>query len=271
MRVVHEEVLPRVEAALDVCFGHDMALLYEPFEDGPARQAAAHEWATTLHNAARVNPEAFSSLLCEFQDGPLPEHRTRVLETARGALDPVEALFPALWAEALAHNGQNLRDYRITRNDFDVLKSRYLDIFELAFHSLVFMARVANLAHRGCAARHVNGYRASLRQAYGYSRTRDREPWLVDFPAASRLYGRLKRDTRNDISHGRLRYDYKSGEVVYRDGRRDSYLAFLIDHLQAVRLTHYLVEVQLGLWLATQEAGDGSLSAGSAMTTCTRA
>jgi hypothetical protein len=216
------------------------------------QQAAADEWATILSDAAQAGPEAFSWLLCEFEDGPLPEHRTRVIETTHRALESAEPLMIVLQAEALTSRSQGLLDYRITRTDFDLLKSRYVDIFELAFQSLVFTARVANIARRGWAQRHANGYRASLRQALGYSRTLEREQWLVDFPLAARLYGRLKRATRNDISHGRLRYDYKRGELVYGDGHRDSYLEFLIDYLHAVRLTHYLVDVLVGFWRASQ-------------------
>lgn len=248
MRTAHKEILPRKTAR--ACFGRGLDLLYESFEDGPTRQAAADEWATILTDAAQADPEAFSRLLYEFEDGPLPEHRTRVIDTTHRALTSVEPLITAFWAEALSARGIDLRDYRVQQDDFDQLKSRYLDIFELAFHSLVFMARVANIAHRGYAARHANGYRASLRQALEHTRTLEREQWLIDFPAASQLYERLKRATRNDISHGRLRYDHKHGELVYGNGHRDSYLEFLIDYLHAVRLTHYLADVLMGLWRA---------------------
>jgi hypothetical protein len=162
-------------------------------------------------------------------------------------------LITALWAEALSARGIDLRAYRVQRDDFDRFKSRYLDIFELAFRSLVFMARVANVARRGCAGRHVNGYRASLRQALEHSRTLEREQWLVDFPAAALLYAPLKRATRNDISHGRLRHDHKHGELVHGDGHRDSYLEFLIDYLHAVQLTHHQLDILTGLRQANQE------------------
>lgn len=225
-------------------------------------EAAAQEWKRVLDDARRADPAALRILLCEFEDGPLPEHRTRVIQITASSLESVQTLHALLWSDSLSGSDLNLHDYRISRNDFDLLKGRYLDIFELAYHSLVFTARVANVARRGCAARHANGYNASLRQALGYSRPLEREHWLIDFPIASQLYARLKRATRNDISHGRLRCDYQRGELVYRDGRRGTCVEFLVDYLHAVRLTHYLIDVLVGLGLTTREICDGSLTAG---------
>jgi hypothetical protein len=199
-----------------------------------------------LDDAHRTDPGAMRDLLRELQSGLLYEHRAQLTKSALGALKSADALVGALWAEALLRRGEDLRDYRIMRDDFDLLKGRYLDIFELAFHSLALTARVANIARRGDAAWHADGYRASLRQALEHTRAHQRERWLMDFPVASRLYGPLKRARRNDISHGRLRYDIDRGELVHRDGRSESYLHFLIDCLQATRLTHYLIGVLLG-------------------------
>jgi hypothetical protein len=249
---------------LDGYFG----LLYGPLEDVALREAARREWTAVLGQARCVDPVALEMLLCECEEGPLPEHRARVIEIALGALDSVEVLVSALWAEALASNGHDLSEYRVLSNDIDLLKSRYLDVFELAFHSLVFMARVANIARRGDSRAHTDGYSASLTQALDHSKTRDRERWLIDFPGAARLYRRLKRATRNDISHGRLRYDYRHGQLIYSDARRDSYLGFLIDYLHAVRLTHHMIDVIIGLGLAYSEVAgrtcaNGALAGGA--------
>jgi hypothetical protein len=230
-----------------------LAAVHEPLGETALTRAGIREWIGSLNDARRADPVALRSLLSEFEDGPLPEHRTQVIHTALSTLDFVEPLICGLWAEALSDRGIDLRAYRVQRDDFDLLKSRYVDIFELAFRSLVFMARVVNIARRGNPRAHADGYRASLRQAMGQTSARDREQWLLEFPLATQLYGRLERATRNDISHGYLRHDPRSGEVVYRDGVRESYLRFLIDYLCAVRLTHYLVDVLVELRLATHE------------------
>ena len=72
----------------------------------------------------------------------------------------------------------------------------------------------------------------------------------ADFPVAKNLYDAMKRHTRNDIGHRLVRYDFATGLLAYDDGKTESYLAFLGDYLQAVRLTHYLQDVFELLWHA---------------------
>jgi hypothetical protein len=210
-------------------------------------QAATQEWTGMLDDARRADPEALRALLCELEDGPLPEHRTQVIEASLSCLESMDTLRSTLLAQRSTNHSLESCEHRIARNDFDALKARYLDIFELAFQSVVFVARVANIVLRGNAGWHACGYHASLRQALWHSKTRDREHWLIEFPAANQLYGRLRRATRNDIGHGRLHYDHRRGQILYGNGRRGSYLEFLVDYLNAVRLTQYLINVIIGL------------------------
>jgi hypothetical protein len=221
---------------------------FAPIEDEGQFEAACAEKVSMLEEAARANPAAFTELLRTLRADWLTEHSNRVTDTALTVLGDVEPLISALFAEQIAHTA-DLADYRVMRDDFDALKGRYQDIFELGSRSLVFMAQVANIARRGDGRHHVNGKNLSLEQAL---RTKAylREPWLADFPMAKQMYDAVKRHTRNEIGHRSVRYDFERGVLVYGDGVEENYLLFLVDYLQAVRLSHYLLEVVFKFWRA---------------------
>lgn len=90
----------------------------------------------------------------------------------------------------------------------------------------------------------------SAKRAIDHTPAREREAWLVDFPSAKRLYDAVNRHTRNDIGHRLVRHDVAQGSLVYDDGATQNYLLFAVDYLQAVRLSHHLVDVALCLWRA---------------------
>lgn len=206
-------------------------------------EAAQAEKSATFERAVTGNAPALVDLLLEFKSEALPEHTRRVVDTALTVLGDAEPLISALCAEQLEGTA-GLMDYRVMRDDFDMLKARYQDVFELGSRSLVLMARVANVADRGDARLHVDGRNLTLKQALRL-RAFDREAWLADFPSAKRMYDSVSRHTRNEIGHRAVRYDFDAGELVYDDGVRENYLLFLVDYLNAVRLCHYLLEVVL--------------------------
>jgi hypothetical protein len=172
----------------------------------------------------------------------LPEHRKRVFDTALAVLGDSAALEPAMWADRIDDIGK-VGEFQVMRDDFDLLKVRYQDMFELGSRSLALMSRAANIARRGDVSRHADGRTRSLKDALDHTTANHRESWLMDFPAAKVLYGAVGRNTRNDIGHRLVRYDIDQGALVYEDGTNENYLRFLVDYLQATRLTHYLVDV----------------------------
>lgn len=221
--------------------GWAFMLAYAPAEDAALIEAARTEKADVFGNAVEANPAAVIELLQEMQTRWFTEHTNRVLDSALTLLGDIEPLICGLAAERL-ENAAGLGDYRVMRDDFDVLKGRYQDIFELGSRSLAFMSRVANIGRRATAADHVNGKRLSLSEAIRLKAV-EREPWLADFPVAAQLYSAVKRHTRNEIGHRSVRYDFERGVLVYDDGAEQNYLLFLVDYLQVVRLSHYLLEV----------------------------
>ena len=226
--------------------GGAVADLYAPFEDADTRKRAAEECARIIGEAKARDEKALRDLYDEITD-PLDKHRARLLDTALTALGDPSSLIPAIWLEAIEDKA-SLEEFRIMRDDFDALKGRYQDIFEAASRGLVFTARIVNLARRGDPSAHVDGESRTLHKALNKTTAFHREAWLTDFPAAETLYGRMKRHTRNDIGHRLVRYDFASGDLVYDDGSKETYIHFLTDYLHAVRLSHHLLDVCELMW-----------------------
>lgn len=222
-------------------FGVALSHLFSPLERGDWRVRARDELTEIVQRAFKIDPVAVKKTFDEFAEGPLGRHRVRVIDTVMVLLGDNKALFPALFSEGIELNG-NLADFRVMRNDFDVIKGRYQDVFELASRTLAFISRLANIALRADASKYVDGTTRTFNKALNKTTAFNREPWLEDFPAAREMYESMSRRVRNDIGHRLVRYDFETGHLSYEDGRGENYLNFLIGYLDSVRLCHYLVE-----------------------------
>lgn len=222
--------------------------LYRPLGGGDAIDAALAETEAIARAAEARNATATAALLGALESGPLPEHRKRVLDTALRVLADVDALTPALWSELLEARlpAEELPALRVMRDDFDVLKSRYQDVCELGSRTLAMIAPFANIARRGEVRSFADGQRRTLKDALG-ARAAVREGWLVDLPAVRVLFDAVARRTRNDIGHRLVRYDFNSGDLVYDAGAPETYLDFVVDYLNAARLSRYLADTALRL------------------------
>jgi hypothetical protein len=225
---------------------------YGPIEDEDLIEGARAELARTMEEAAKADSASLVGLLTALQAAGVTEHSNRVIDTALTLLGDVEPLIAGLCAEEMERAGR-LDDHRVMRDDFDVLKSRYQDIFELGSRSLAFLARVANIARRGDVQLHVDGKKRSLKEAIDAT-AGAREPWLADFPVAKQMYDAVERHTRNEIGHRSVRYDFERGVLVYHDGVEENYLLFLVDYLGAVRLSHYLLEAAISFYRVAETA-----------------
>ena len=236
----------RVEAApLLRAFLED---LYRPLGRADAIDTAIAETEGIVHAAEARDAAATAALLAALESGPLQEHRRRVLDTALRVLADVDALAPALWSALLEARlpPEELRSLRVMRDDFDVLKSRYQDVFELGSRTIGMIAPFANIARRGDVRSFDDGQRRSLEEALRVPAA-VREGWLSDLPAVKALFDAVARRTRNDIGHRLVRYDFNSGDLVYDAGARERYLDFTVDYLNAARLSRYLADIVLRL------------------------
>ncbi|MFI5258784.1 MAG: hypothetical protein ACHQ01_04140 [Candidatus Limnocylindrales bacterium] len=218
----------------------------EPLGKASLIEDAITEADQVVEDARATDGVGLEKLLTALEGGPLPEHCKRVFDTTLTLLEDAAAIEPAMWADRIDAIDK-CGEFRVMRDDFDLLKVRYQDVFELGSRSLALMARVANIARRGDVSRHADGRTRSLNDALNHTTARHREAWLVDFPAAKYLYDAVARHTRNDIGHRLVRYDIELGSLVFDDGTEENYLLFLVDYLEAVRLSHYLVDRAMAL------------------------
>ena len=205
-----------------------------------ARRGARDELGDLMRQATERDVSAVRTFLEDYIGRALAEHRRRVIDTLIGALEASDALMPGLCLEAAPD--LPLDDFRIQRADFDELKSRYQDLFELASRTLVVPAALANVVHRGDPRQYKDGERRSPKVALG-ARAEKRQGWLDELPAARQLYDDSARKTRNLIGHRLVGYDYARASLIDDKGNAHNYLLFLRDYLAAVRTAAYMVDV----------------------------
>jgi hypothetical protein len=207
--------------------------------DVPRRSAHA-ELGQLVEAAMARDARATRTLIAGFNRRALQEHRRGILDTLVRSLEVNDALVPGLWLEAIP--GLDLDLYRIQRADFDDVKTRYQEIFELGSRTLVVPASLANIARRGDPREYADGKRRSLPEALRTT-AQTRESWLGDLPAAKALYDDSARKTRNLIGHRLVSYDYERAALIDDKGLAHNYLLFLRDYLGAVRSCSYLLDV----------------------------
>lgn len=221
--------------------GRYVETLYLPFAPMEPRIAAIGELGMLLLSAEHA--EGGPEYLRELVERPdWVQHRRRIYETTIAALGLVEALMPAMAWELVDESKVDIDDYLVMRDDFDRLKSTYQDIFELGSRSLAYVGTILNLVSREDPRVFSNGKRVSLKKALETT-ANNREFILDELPHAKVLYEQIDRNTRNDIGHHLVAFDFATQTLIDDKGERTNYLRFLEDFLGAVRFTAYLLAV----------------------------
>lgn len=172
---------------------------YAPFEDRDSRRAADLELFSCVAKAREVDEDALRRSIRTLREGPVIEHQARVLDSVVSVFGDMDAIYPALWVEAL-RDRTDLSVFRVMRDDFQSRKSLYQDIFELSSRTLALIAPIANIAERSDVREYCDGERRNTSRALK-ERAYKREVWLDDFPEARKLYAPVARTTRNDFGH----------------------------------------------------------------------
>ena len=206
----------------------------------PVRLPASRELVSIIQQAAARDAETFQLTIEEYSERALSTARRSMVDTFLAVFSDGDALVPGLMLQAVPE--LDIDNFRVQRSDFDVVKSRYQDIFELASRILVLPAMVANIARRGDPRAFSDGRRRSLKEALG-ARAAAREGWLVELPDTSRVYTEASRRTRNLIGHRLVSYDYEQAALIDDTGTAHNYLRFLADYLSLVRTLAYVVDV----------------------------
>jgi hypothetical protein len=223
--------------------GRLVDVLYVPFADALPRAAAINEVLARMVAAHYEHTTPYRELLDALvvRHGFI-EHRRKVVETAMEVLEHADALLPGLAWEHIVDPKPDPSTFRIVRADFNELRGRYVEIFELASRSLAYVGAILNLVDRGDPTRWSNGREVTVDRMLA-KRAVQREFILDELPYAKALYDDVHRQSRNAFGHYAVEYDFSSGELVDRDGSRTSYVLFLVDYLAAARLTGYLLGV----------------------------
>jgi hypothetical protein len=234
--------------------GRLVDVFHVPFIDLAQRTAAGNELLTLLVRANEAHHDEYRELLKALDaDRRFAEHRRKVVETAMNVLDHADALLPGLaWEHITAEPPPSASDFRIMRSDFNDLRARYVEIFELASQTLGYVGVIANIAERGAVNLWCDGSTAGLRAVLRRQASK-REFILAELPLARDFYDAVHRHSRNDFGHYSIEYDLDTGELVDRDGTRTSFVLFMGDYLEAARMTAYLLTVAEKFTLAIED------------------
>lgn len=229
-----------------VLLGFEFKQFFEPLGAASVVEAGRIELYELAHSAAKRNPAALLAENKAMWERGLERHRTDVLNKAVTLLGDFDPLIAALAAEELLLAGAH-DEFRVMRDDFDILKTRLLDTFELGSITVAYLSRVMNIALRG-EANSYPGEPAHLTLAKALrAKAEVREGWLVEMPHAASMFKPVQRKWRNLIGHHLVRNDLARGRLVLNNGAEEQYIVFLTTYLAAVRLSHYLAEATLVL------------------------
>jgi hypothetical protein len=151
--------------------------------------------------------------------------------------------FPALFYNA---NGKkDLKNLRIMRDDFEILKAHYLSSYEICHKVIKIIIGIQNIHFRGDPDLFDGGKPTSLTKF-------DRIPNALKinyinqniYPEFhSRWTISLNKKLRNAIGHNSIYHDLKSGMLIFDDGDPIPYSKFVSDVLNLLPLLLYCIQV----------------------------
>jgi hypothetical protein len=217
-------------------------ILFAPLMRQGPYQMALQEVYSPMNECRRQMRPAYMQLMDSFSTNlAFLEYRRKVVATATGVIEDVGAVLPGMAWERISPP-RSATDFRILRDDFDVLRSRYVEIYELATRCLVYIGAIANVARRGSPSRWSDGSDRTPQRLLKETAQR-REFIVLEFPALKHLYDSVHRTSRNQFGHYAVEYDVGSGELVDYKGHRTNYVLFLADYLEAARLIKTLLTI----------------------------
>jgi hypothetical protein len=223
---------------LGFAFYRAFDMLYLPILDVPKTSLVRSEFKSTVERIGLENSKKLKELLNEIKQKMDFEGLSRkTIDTICKCFSKSDAFLPALIMENLKDPKPSVEEFSIFRDDFDELKSVFVEIFELQSKYLLIIGAVANLANRGTVESWGDGQTRSFKKAMKL-KAFDREFILNEYPEAKSLLSMSNR-LRNDFAHYNVRYDFPSGQLVNEKEERVHVLSFLGDVLNAVRSSHY--------------------------------
>jgi len=231
-------------------FARLFGINYAPFVERDRMHLLRSELSQSMEDCRTGHHEEYKDLLARMIQCGFPHFRQQVADTACSCLARFDPLVVGLAYEHLTDAAKaHIEEFQVFRDDFDELKPLYVDAFELASRGLAYAGAINNLAVRGDSSQWPDGKTRSL-QAVLDMTAHQREFIAGDLGAAALLYAGINRNTRNDIGHRSVHYDFVTGCLVYDRWHGENFILFLDDYLGAVRATFYLT------WLTAAASAD---------------
>jgi len=199
------------------------------------------EYFVYLNDCLDNKKEKYTLLIKSFvQDHSFNSFKLKVFETHFRAIDNYYAYIPGFAYEYFSSTAQkNINDYRVYRDDFNLIKSLYLDIFELLSRMLFYLGCIVNLSIRNDYRIYSTGMIKS--QKFKKMPAYDKMFVLDELPKLKNFINNVQRPLRNDIGHFNVRYNFRKGVLAYDDGTEQNYINFLKFVLDAVRSLWFVI------------------------------
>lgn len=223
-------------------FGRLLDLCFIPILELEKKVTTGQEVMILLNRANLDCPHLYTDFLdSAFSTQAFGGAANRCIDLTLRLFSSYDALILPLATELLKPEWRDrLDEFRVYRDDFDLLKGLYQDIYESMNQLLLWLGMLANLVNRGDTDKWFSGGIASFKKARSW-RAVDREFIITELSECKSLFDKASRSLRNEIGHFQVQYDVIQGDIVLSDGKRSSLLIYHEDLLAAARLLSVLI------------------------------
>ena len=166
--------------------------------------------------------------------------KKQVYETYYKIIKNFDSFITGLFHESIPDNlKSDLDNYRLFRDDYDIIKTLYQDIFELNSKSMLYIGSIVNLSKRNNPRHFASGINScnSFRKLTSFKKLEV----LDEFVLLKDFINNVSRPMRNRIGHFCAEYDYISGNLIFEDGSSQNYIEFLGQFLCSVKSIWFLL------------------------------
>ena len=142
---------------------------------------------------------------------------------------------------------KQLNKFRIMRDEFDSLKTHYLDTFEICHKVLVIIVGILNIVKRN---NHNSMQDAVLQKKlnnlheFAKITSNNKSKYISELSLLNTNWSKyFNRKNRNDIGHHSIRHDLESGYLIKDDKEKISYVEFVCETHKLSTMIMYMLNV----------------------------
>lgn len=228
-------------------------LAYRPLLAGDWFPSFVKEWNDLVSSNGDTKKAQKEYAESAIDDGQVAELQRLLVQRLDFISIHKSALLPALPAEFYKDGLEKaVSELRMPRDDYDVLKTHYVDCYELAHKVLTIIVGTINAIER----KNPNSFDREIKEklvANGMNNFRhisslgafDRKPngpkraFLKSIPVCKEMWdATLDRELRNAVGHNNARHELSTGNIIVNGSVYCSYLEFVV---KTLRMTHVLL------------------------------